>query len=117
MSKFKVGDKVTVLDRSWGRNLAHEGSTYICSSHGNTLREFKVIGVDCVIPVDSPDRTANTLITRKQAGGPVIYVVNDCNLCRSFIDVGVRFVSAGQDVTAKLSDESKREILQAHLRR
>ncbi len=117
MSRFKVGDNVTVADRSWGRDLADEHSCYIRRCCGNKLREFKVLGVDCVVPVDSPTRVANTLIARERfSGGLVIYAINECNIRRCWVNVGVRFTSAGRDVTAKLSDESKREILQAHLR-
>lgn len=118
MNKFKVGDQVTVVDNSWSR--------LICGppSKGNRVRRykpdgsihcFKIVAVDGLIPINMSN-TANTLLA-STTYIDMLVVINACNIEPYQVPIDVRFTSAGQDVTAKLSDKSKRRILQTHLRR
>jgi hypothetical protein len=119
MNEFKVGDKVTVTKYdAWSKvlNGPPKGQRIMQHHKDGTWCEYKVVAFNCEIPVDGFSWTANTLLVSCDYDPPVLVAVNACNLQHSIVDIGVQFVSAGQNVTAKLSDESKREILQAHLR-
>jgi hypothetical protein len=57
---------------------------------------------------------ANTLIQDIETAE--LIVVNDCNLYSELV-ADIRFVVDGSDVTDKISEQSKRVILQARLKR
>jgi hypothetical protein len=75
------------------------------------LIEYRVVGHGN-FPVDG-SAVANTLIMDEET--ETFIAINDCNLQESLADIGVCFVVRGRDVTAKLSAESKKAVLEAHL--
>ena len=111
---FKIGDEVNVIDRAWSAMLNKKQDGIRVRRMGpdrKSLWVFKVIGVDCVIPIYESYNTANTLIQNTQTN--TIWAINDCNL--SLVPViEVRFISNGQDVTDSMSEQSRRAVLNAN---
>lgn len=115
MSRFKVGDHVSVVDRAWsqGLNIEDEVRASRYKQPGNIVRKFLVIGVNCAIPIQGT--SANTLVVAKDTGS--IFGINDCNLI-AWLDtasIGLQYIANGRNVTSELSTQSKDAVLRAHL--
>ena len=118
MSGFKVGDKVQVRHNAWSKvlNGPFEGRRVTHQHSDGSICKYIVVAVGCKIPIEQGN-TANTLLMGADFIPHVFIGINDCNIAPYIADINVRFASAGRDITAKLSEESKKEILRAHLER
>jgi len=114
MNKPRVGDIVAATDGAWSRvlNGVHAGKR-VKRYHKNAKEiRYQVVATDCAIPV-SGTATANTLIM--SVDHEVFVAINGCNLGPFVLDIDLRFVAAGEDITNKLSDHSKCAVLRAGL--
>ncbi len=114
-NKFKTGYTVTVTDNAWSKilNPYSESRVARCDEHGR-VRTFKILAVDCKIPVHRDNATANTLILADD--NQEIITVNNCNLWPDIAHIGVQYIVAGKNITMELSDQSKQAVLNAHLK-
>lgn len=115
MNRFKVNDKVTVMHKSWSQwlNVVREVKASCFDNDGN-VDVWKILGIDCKIPISIvgyTDATANTLIQNVRTSQ--IYGINACNL-KPVPTITVRFYSNGQDITGGMSKQSKQEVLKAN---
>ncbi len=111
---FKIGDIVTVTDGAWSRILNSDSGSRVARWDGRgRVRLFKILAIDCEIPVYRDDATANTLILAND--NQEIITVNNCNLRGNVTHIGIQYIVAGKNVTMKLSEQSKQAVLKAHL--
>ena len=115
--KFKINDKVTVVDLAWSRilNGAYAGGRVRRGWKGR-MAQFRVVATG-KIPVDGAC-TADTLIVSTDNDRSEIFVaIDNCDLIPSTADIDIQFISAGKNVTVQLSGQSKKAVLEAHLGR
>lgn len=113
-SKFKVGNTVHVVNKSWSRVLNvptagdHIPDTYL----DGTMRKFEILAVDACIPVQKNGACANTLLLDKRNGE--IITINDCNIFTEPV-ITIHFISNGQDITDEMSEKSRQAVLKANI--
>lgn len=111
MREFKVGDKVNAVDGAWSRILGRDIRARVQKRrHCGQLIEYRVVGHG-EFPIGHIH--ANTLIVDPETESFI--ALNDCNLSPSILDISVQFIVDGRNVTTKLSAESKKAVLEAHL--
>jgi len=112
-NRFSVGGVVTVVDRAWSDKVNSGSGTRVRKRNQHSLiRKFKILGLDCKIPVQMGYNYANALIQCEET--KEIWAINDCNLVAIPV-ITVRFMSNGQDVTDSMSEQSKEAILRAQM--
>jgi len=117
MSKFNCNDVVMVREGAWSRILNGSDTNLTplerveAKNYQNERREFRILATNSKIEI-LPDKFANTLI--RALDNDEIIAINDCNLYQEH-KITVAFMSNGKDVTAEMSEESKRAVLEANL--
>ena len=116
MNKNKIGDYVTVEDDAWSNvlNGDHAGERVCRWDALQKPRQFQIVATGC-IPV-CLSWSANTLIATIDESPQVFVAINNCNLLPYVANIDIQFVVAGEEVTTKLSEESKDEVLRAYYR-
>ncbi len=110
VGQFKINDKVTVAKDAWSRILGSNSTARVQQCRDGRLIEYRVIGHG-EFPIDNV--SANTLIVDPES--EIFVAINACNLRNSVAHVNVCFMFGNHDVTAQLSDESKKAVLEARL--
>jgi hypothetical protein len=117
MNEFNIGDEVYVVDRAWSWMINTQGSKMGTirrmdpSSGLGKLSRFRILGLNCSIPIKGLWWRANALILNIVTGD--VWAVNACNL-EAIPTITVRFTSNGVDITDGMSERSKREVLKAN---
>ena len=107
---MKVGDLVQIVPGCWSRdvtNLSHRDRDRILLNPRFNNQIFKIVAINAEIPVVG-SCTANTLVVC--INSPDMIAVNDCNLYK-IQDIQIKFIMNGEDVTDKISTETKRNLL------